>query len=138
MLVIVFLGLLVVALSLDAETSKSLYDLIDKNKDGVARLSDAFAAYSIVDLNKDGLLTPVEFAAGPHPGSPPLSIEEAFKFYDSRDNEKNDNVIDSGGVVALFDGLDGNKNGKLTLQEMKENYLPLFLGNQDGDSKEHA
>ncbi|XP_025102961.1 uncharacterized protein LOC112569379 [Pomacea canaliculata] len=127
MLVIVFLGLLAVTLSLDAETSKSLYDVLDGNKDGVVRLNEMFGTYNIVDVNKDGLITFEEFAAGPHPGAPPLSMREAFRYFDDRDNEKNNGVLDSGCVVAFFDDLDVNKNGVITRQEMKDNYLPLFL-----------
>ncbi|XP_025102963.1 uncharacterized protein LOC112569380 [Pomacea canaliculata] len=127
MLVIVFFGLLAVALSHGLDLSKPLFDLLDQNKDGVVRLNEMFAAYDIVDLSKDGLMTFTEFAAGPHPGSPPLSIEEAFRYFDDRDNDKNNGVLDSGCVVAFFEDLDGNKNGEITLQEMTENYLALFL-----------
>ncbi|XP_025102960.1 uncharacterized protein LOC112569378 [Pomacea canaliculata] len=128
MLVIVFLGLLAVTLSHGACPSKPLFNVVDGNKDGVVRLSEMFAGYNNDDLNKDGLLTPEEFAAGAHPGAPPLSVEEAFKFLDSRDREPNNNVLDSDCAVALFNGLDSNQNGEITREEIEENYFPLFVG----------
>lgn len=64
-----------------------------------------------ITFTEDGLMTYEEFAAGAHPGSPPLSVEEAFDFWDSIDIEKN-NEIDSTCPVVFFYLLD--TNSKLT------------------------
>ncbi|XP_025102953.1 uncharacterized protein LOC112569370 [Pomacea canaliculata] len=127
MLVTVFLGLLAVTLSHGIDPSDSLFDLVDGNKDGVVEFSEMLAAFKNDDSNKDGLMTFEEFAAGAHPGSPPLLMSAAFRFYDIRDNKPNDNFLDSGCLVALFNGLDGDKDGKITREEIEDNYLPLFL-----------
>ncbi|PVD27843.1 hypothetical protein C0Q70_13018 [Pomacea canaliculata] len=139
MLVIVFLGLLAVALSDDASFTTQLFKLIDVDQDGVIRPSEMIAGYSNDDLNKDGLMTYEEFAAGAHPGSPPLSVEEAFDFWDSIDIEKN-NEIDSTCPVVFFYLMDTNKDDEIKPEEFKENYLPVIysLSKEHGDSKEKA
>lgn len=67
--------------------------------------------YMQITFTEDGLMTYEEFAAGARPGSPPLSVEEAFDFWDSIDIEKN-NEIDSTCPVVFFYLLD--TNSKLT------------------------
>lgn len=63
--------------------------------------------YLQILFTEDGMMTPKEFAAGKHPGSPPLSIKKAFEFYDKRDKAEN-NILDGSCVNAFFKGLDTN------------------------------
>lgn len=55
----------------------------------------------------DELLTLEEFAAGPHPGSPPLEVGKAFKIFDKMDGQE-DGFIYPSSAAALFKSLDGN------------------------------
>ncbi|PVD27837.1 hypothetical protein C0Q70_13012 [Pomacea canaliculata] len=103
-----------------ANSTTLIFNAIDGNNDDIIRLSEMFVGYDEDDGNKDGMMTPEEFAAGKHPGSPPLSIKKAFEFYDKRDKEKN-NILDGSCVNAFFKGLDTNS------KYMKQCMLYIYM-----------
>ncbi|PVD27842.1 hypothetical protein C0Q70_13017 [Pomacea canaliculata] len=121
MLVIVFLGLLAVALSSPDNYAARMFEYLDDNKDGVVGFSEWFTNYRNDDLNGDQHLTLEEFAAGTHPGSPPLEVEKAFKIFDKMDGQEK-GFISPSSAEALFKRLDSNNDGKLTREEIEQEF----------------
>ncbi|PVD27845.1 hypothetical protein C0Q70_13020 [Pomacea canaliculata] len=109
MLVIVFLGLLAVALSSPDNYVARMFQYLDDNKDEAIGFSELFANYHNDDVDGDELMTLEEFAAGPHPGSPPLEVGKAFKIFDKMDGQE-DGFIRPSSAEAVFKRLDGNSN----------------------------
>ncbi|XP_025102954.1 uncharacterized protein LOC112569371 [Pomacea canaliculata] len=121
MLVIVFLGLLAVALSSPDNYVARMFQYLDDNKDEAIGFSELFANYHNDDVDGDELMTLEEFAAGPHPGSPPLEVGKAFKIFDKMDGQE-DGFIRPSSAEAVFKRLDGNNDGKLTREEIKQEF----------------
>ncbi|PVD27839.1 hypothetical protein C0Q70_13014 [Pomacea canaliculata] len=105
-----------------------LFHIFDADGDNDANyVSKLFHA---TDINNDNL-TLEEFGADLIPGSPPLDVESAFKFFDTKDLEEN-GLLDKSAVLFYFNGLDSNKDGRLTLAEYMENYFLLCCYMKDG------
>ncbi|XP_025102956.1 uncharacterized protein LOC112569373 [Pomacea canaliculata] len=125
---VIFLGLLGVVLGNDANYVSKLFHATDINNDNVILLHEIMEAFNYMDVDDDYQLTLEEFGADLIPGSPPLDVESAFKFFDTKDLEEN-GLLDKSAVLFYFNGLDSNKDGRLTLAEYMENYFLLFDDN---------
>ncbi|XP_025102957.1 uncharacterized protein LOC112569374 [Pomacea canaliculata] len=128
---VIFLVLLGVVFGNDANYVSKLFHATDINNDNVILLHEIMEAFNYMDLDDDHQLTLEEFGADLTPGSPPLDVESAFKFFDTKDLEEN-GLLDKSAVLFYFNGLDSNKDGRLTLAEYMENYFLLF---DDNDRK---
>ncbi|XP_025102903.1 uncharacterized protein LOC112569339 [Pomacea canaliculata] len=130
---IIFLGLLAVVLGDKTNRLPQLFYLIDSDNDGVININEMKIGYDSEDVNGYGVLTFDEFAAGSHPGSPPLDLQSAFDFFDELDQKK-DGKVDKSAVVILFNGLDEDYDGVLSLAEFSRNYSLMFGGNSHDES----
>ncbi|PVD27846.1 hypothetical protein C0Q70_13021 [Pomacea canaliculata] len=113
---IIFLGLLAVVLGDKTNRLPQLFYLIDSDNDGVININEMKIGYDSEDVNGYGVLTFDEFAAGSHPGSPPLDLQSAFDFFDELDQKK-DGKVDKSAVVILFNGLDEDCEFDIFLNE---------------------
>ncbi|XP_025102959.1 uncharacterized protein LOC112569377 [Pomacea canaliculata] len=128
---VIFLGLLGVVLGNDANYVFELFHATDSNNDNVILFHEMMETFNYMDLDGDYQLTLEEFGSDLIPGSPPLDAESAFKFFDTKDLEEN-GLLDKSAVVFFFNGLDSNKDHRLTIVEYMENYFLLF---DDNDRK---
>ncbi|XP_025105753.1 probable calcium-binding protein CML27 [Pomacea canaliculata] len=123
---IILLGLVAAVFAqLDRDALRQAFDALDSDDDGSLELSELQAYYDNIDTNKDGFVNLHEYSASRPAGETAAQTKASFDYNDKVDGVV-DNKIARSAITIVFNRLDANKNGKVTLEEFSEQYAKIL------------
>ncbi|XP_025102933.1 uncharacterized protein LOC112569356 isoform X2 [Pomacea canaliculata] len=116
MKIVILSCLLAAVLGMNYDEAKAGFDSTDLDADGVVRPEEMSTFIAKTDTNNDGSISIEEYTATQLPGTPELVIQGHFNYYDKLDGA-DDGVISLSIAPVLFDILDPDNDGEITLED---------------------